>query len=156
MSLLADAVAILALLGTALVFGTDAFCALVLKPALARVDDATLTAAMGNVHRFGDRWMPVPGVLGLVASAVSGILFVIAGHALSAFIAGAAALLWIVWLILYVRISAPINRLLTAAADRHETAVDARGLQRGWDRIIWLRAALLALAVLAVAVALIL
>jgi hypothetical protein len=153
---LTQAVAIVALLGTALVFGTDAFSALVLKPALARVDDAVLAVAMGNVHRFGDRRMPVPGVIGLVASAVAGVLFAVGGHTPTMILAGTATLLWIVWLLLYVRISAPINRRLTAAADEHETPADARALQHGWDSIIWLRATLLGLVVLALAVALIL
>ena len=58
-------------MSTGVVYGTDVFCALVQRPALARVDDATLTAVMGNVHRFGDRRMPVPGILGIIAAAAA-------------------------------------------------------------------------------------
>ncbi|HEX4559854.1 MAG TPA: hypothetical protein VH166_11865, partial [Mycobacterium sp.] len=46
--------------------GTDVFCALVQRPALARVDDRALATVMGNVHRYGDRRMPIPGVLGII------------------------------------------------------------------------------------------
>ena len=60
------------------IYGTDAFCALVQRPALARVDDATLTAVMGNVHRFGDRRLPVPGMLGIIASATACVLAALA------------------------------------------------------------------------------
>ena len=72
MTLLSQLAALLAIVSTGIVYGTDAFCALVQRPALARVDDATLTAVMGNVHRFGDRRMPAPGILGVVAAAVAG------------------------------------------------------------------------------------
>jgi hypothetical protein len=70
--------------------------------------------------------------------------------------AGAAFLLLLVWLLLYLRISAPINRRLTAAADAHETLANARTLQRDWDRIIIPRAVLQGVAVAAVCAALIL
>ena len=59
------------------------------------------------------------------------------------------------WLVLYLRISAPINRTLTAAADAHQTPSNARALQRDWDRIIVPRAVLQGLAVVALCVSLI-
>ncbi|WP_142278343.1 hypothetical protein [Mycobacterium europaeum] len=46
---------LLAVLGTALVYGTDVFCAIVLRPALTSIDDDALVAVMGSVHRYGDR-----------------------------------------------------------------------------------------------------
>jgi hypothetical protein len=153
---LAQVAALLAVLGVGLVWGTDAFCALVQRPALARVDDAALTAVMGNVHRYGDRRMPVPGAVGLVGSLAAAVLAAVTGHALAATVAGAAFVLLVVWLVLYARISAPINRTLTAAADRGETPADARALQTGWDRIIVLRAALQGLALLALGITLVL
>ncbi|MBO0865456.1 MAG: DUF1772 domain-containing protein, partial [Mycobacterium sp.] len=67
MTELAKLLALIAVLGTAVVYGTDVFCAMVQRPALARVDDRVLVAMMGNVHRYGDRRMPVPWVLGVVA-----------------------------------------------------------------------------------------
>jgi hypothetical protein len=54
MTLLSQLAALLAIMSTGIVYGTDVFCALVQRSALARVDDATLTAIMGNVHRFAD------------------------------------------------------------------------------------------------------
>ena len=58
MTLVSQLAALAAIVGTGVVYGTDVFCALVQRPALAWVDDATLTAVMGNVHRFADRRMP--------------------------------------------------------------------------------------------------
>ena len=65
--------ALIGVLGTAVVFGTDVFCAMVQRPALAHVDDRALVAVMGYVHRYGDRRMPIPGVIGLVATAASAV-----------------------------------------------------------------------------------
>ena len=154
MTLFSQLAALLAIVSTGIVYGTDAFCALVQRPALARVDDATLTAIMGNVHRFADRRMPVPGILGVIAAAAS-VLAAVAGHPAGSATAGAAFLLLVVWVLLYLRISAPINRRLTAAADAHETPANARTLQRDWDRIIVPRAVLQGLAVLALGVSII-
>ena len=58
-------------------------------------------------------------------------------------------------MVLYLRISAPINRTFTAAADNHETLANARALQHDWDRIIVLRAVLQGLAVVTLGVSLI-
>jgi hypothetical protein len=48
-----------------------------------------------------------------------------------------------------------INRVLTAAADKHETPANARALRRDWDRIIDPRAILQGLAIAALCVTLI-
>jgi hypothetical protein len=155
MYLIAHRAALIAVVSTGVVYGTDAFCALVQRPALARVDDATLTAVMGNVHRFGDRRMPVPGILGIVASAAACVLAAMAGRPVASATAGAALTMLVGWVLLYLRISAPINRALTAAADNHETPANARALQHDWDRIIVPRAVLQGLAVAALCVNLI-
>jgi len=151
----AQLAALIAIMSVGVIYGTDVFCAVVLRPALARVDDATLTVVMGNVHRFGDRRMPVPGILGIVASAAATVLAALSGGLAAALTAGAALALLIAWVLLYVRISAPINRALTAASDQHETPANARALQHDWDRIIVPRALLQGLAIAALSVSLI-
>ena len=67
--------------------------------------------------------------------------------------AGVALVLLLVWLALYVRVSAPINRQLTAAADVGRNIPNGRALQANWDRIIGARAVLQGLAVAALCVA---
>jgi hypothetical protein len=151
---LARIAAFIAVLGTAIVFGTDAFCALVLRPALARIDDRCLVAVTGYVHLYGDQRMPVPGVLGIVGAAASAALAAVAGQWLAAVAAGAAVGLLLVWLVLYVRVSAPLNRKLTAAAKAGEVPTNARVLQSNWDRIITGRAVLQGLATAAMCLAL--
>ena len=155
MTLIAQLAVLAAVLGTAVIYGTDTFCATVQRPALAAVDDATLVAVMGNVHRYGDRRMPLPGVLGVVAAAVSAVTAAVAGHWAMAIPAATAFGLLVVWLVLYTRISAPINKQLTAAAGNGVVPPNARVLQRKWDSVIYARAALQGVAVFALCLALI-
>jgi hypothetical protein len=147
--LLARAAALIAVLGTAVVYGTDVFCAIVMRPALAAVDDRALVAMTGSVHKYGDRRMPVPGVLGIAATATSAVLAAVTAHWAQAIAGGTALVLLSVWLVLYTRVSAPINRQLTAAADTGQPLPNGRALQAKWDSIIDARAVLQGLAVAA-------
>ena len=153
--LLAQLAAVIAVLSTGVIYGTDVFCALVQRPALIRVDDAALTAVMGNVHRFGDKRLPAPGILGILGAAVASVVAALGGRPIAATAAGAAVAILLVWLTLYLRVSAPINRALTAASDNHQTPANARALQRNWDRVIVPRAILQGLATAALCVSLI-
>jgi len=69
-------------------------------------------------------------------------------------VSGFAVGLLVVWLLIYLRVSAPINRRLTAAADQSDPSVNARELQHNWDRVITIRAVLQGLAVTALCTAL--
>jgi hypothetical protein len=146
--------ALIGVLGTAVVFGTDVFCAMVQRPALALVDDRALVAVMGSVHQYGDRRMPLPGVVGIVAAAASAAVAAAAGRWTTSIMAATALALLLVWIVLYLRVSAPINRQLTAAAQACDVPANARALQENWDRVINARAALQGLAVCALCVAL--
>ena len=153
---LARIAAVLALLGTAAVYGTDVFCATVLRPAMASVDEGALVAVMGRVHRYGDRRMPVFGVLGVVATVATALLAAAASYWPQAIAAGTALVGLLAWIVLYTQVSAPINRQLTAAADAGNTLPNGRALQAKWDRIIDARAGLQGLAVAALCVVLML
>ena len=150
------ALAALAALAAAVVYGTDMFAAVVLRPALATLDDITLTQAAGRIHQYADRRMPLPGATSILAAAASALAAGIAGHPVQASLTAAALGALLIWLALYIRIAAPINRELTRAAATHEIPPNARGMQQRWDSIINLRVALqttaLALLVSALAV----
>ena len=78
------------------------------------MDDRTLVSIMGRVHDFGDRRLRVPGAAGLVAAILGTAMLAWAGH-LGVTVAGAIAVAALAcWLIIYARISAPINSRLTA------------------------------------------
>jgi hypothetical protein len=67
----------------------------------------------------------VPGVAGLVAAILGTAVIAWAGH-LAATVADAIAVVALAcWLIIYARISAPVNSGLTAASQREETPADA-------------------------------
>ncbi|KAA0081234.1 DUF1772 domain-containing protein [Mycolicibacterium sp. P9-64] len=154
LQLLAQVAALIAVLGTAVVYGTDVFSAIVLRPALAMVDDHALVAVTGSVHRYGDRRMPVPGVLGTFATAATAVLAMATADWAQAIAATAALVLLLVWIVLYARVSAPINRRLTAAAEAGQPLPNGRVLQAQWDRIIGARAMLQGLALAALCVVL--
>lgn len=146
MEILHAVLAGVALLSVAVVYGTDVFSALVQRPAMAHADEAVLTSAMGLTHYYGDKRMPVPGVAGVVATALTLVAAVFTGS-VTAIASGAVALLaLVVWLVIYGRISTPVNKLLSAAALAGTTAPDARQLQKTWDSVINVRAVLQGLA----------
>lgn len=147
MNALAIVAALVGVLAAGVIYGTDVFCALVQRPALAQLDDVTLTAAMGRVHQYGDRRLPAPGVIGILAAVTATAAAAAAGSAASAAAAGIALIAMLTWLALYLRVAAPINRTLTAAAIAHVTPGNARALQLRWDSIITTRALLMAAAV---------
>ena len=152
---LAEMLVVVSVLGNAVVYGTDVFCALVQRPALVAVDDRALVAVMGNVHRYGDRRMLVPGVLGVVAATASAALFAVSGQWAQTMTAAFAVLILLVWIALYMRVSAPINRQLTAAATNREVPTNARVLQSNWERVINARAILQGLALVALCLTLV-
>ena len=155
MTVLGQVLATLSVLTVGIVYGTDVFCAIVLRPALALVDDRTLVSTMGRVHDFGDRRLRVPGIVGIVTAIAATAVAAASGY-VGASIAGAIAVVALaVWLVIYGRISAPINARLTGAAQRGETPTDARQLQYRWDSVITARSGLQMLAIVALCTVLI-
>ena len=126
----------IAVLACAVIYGTDVFAAIVLRPAVTHLDDRGLTTTMGYVHDYGDRRLPVPGALGLIATILATTAAALARRGAATVAAAAAGVALIVWLLIYGRISAPINHKLTTAAHAGRTPPDARSLQRRWDQVI--------------------
>ena len=61
MNAFATIAAIAGVLAAGIIYGTDVFCALVQRQALARLDDATMVAAMGRVHQYATGGCPPQG-----------------------------------------------------------------------------------------------
>lgn len=139
---------IVAILGVAVIFGADVLAAVVLRPVYAGVDDRTLVQAVGRGHHFGDRRLPIAGILGVVFTALTAVLAFAGQLWIAAGLACAALLLLALWLVLFTRISKPINARLSSAALADEVPVDARELQGRWESIITLRAVMQGAAVL--------
>jgi hypothetical protein len=132
----------LAVLSNAVIYGTDVFGAIVQRPAMAAVDDRTLTQALGHIHLIADVRFKAIGIAGLIAAIATTIAAAVSGHWISTGAGAVASLALITFLILYTRIAKPINTALTTAALADRIPDDARALQARWDSIINLRAAL--------------
>ncbi|HWK91974.1 MAG TPA: DUF1772 domain-containing protein [Luteimicrobium sp.] len=149
MELASYLVAVVAVLGVGMIYGTDACAALVLRPAYARVDDRTLVTVTGFGHYYGDRRFPVPGVLGVVATVLAGVAAALAGRGWATAAAAVATVALVAWLVIYKVVAAPVNKRLTAAAFAGEVPADARALQEKWDSVVTLRFVLQGVAVAA-------
>src|SRR5215469_16465683 len=108
-----NALAALAVLAVGVIYGTDIFSAVVLRPALAALADQELTQAAGRIHQYGDQRLPFPGIAGIAAAAAAAVCAGLAGHAAPAALAGAAFAALLAWLGLYLRLAAPINQRMT-------------------------------------------
>ncbi|QEO14138.1 DUF1772 domain-containing protein [Agromyces intestinalis] len=146
--------ATIAIVATAVIFGTDTLTALVSRAAFAEIDDRALVQFTGRSHRYGDRRLSVVGVLSVVFSVATVGLAVLAQSVPAAVVASIVVVSLAVWLMLFARISAPINKRLTAAALADEVPADARALQERWESIIVLRSVLQGVAVVGLCVAL--
>jgi hypothetical protein len=154
MGTLIEILAGLAILGNAVIYGTDVFGAIVLRPAIASVDDRTFTKLMGHVHRIADRRLFAISVVGLIAAVATTAVAAASGHWVSTATAALATLALISFALVYTRISKPVNQVLTAAALADQVPADARQLQARWDSVINLRVALQTLALTGLCVAL--
>jgi len=154
MRTLIEILAGLAILGNAVIYGTDVFGAIVLRPAIASVDDRTFTNLMGHVHRIADRRFFAISVVGLIAAVATTAVAAASGHWVSTATAAFATLALISFALVYTRISKPVNQVLTAAALADQVPADARQLQARWDSVINLRVALQTLALTGLCVAL--
>ena len=154
MRTLIEILASVAILGNAVIYGTDVFSGIVLRPAIAAVDDRTLTQLLGHIHRIADRRFPAIGAAGLIAAIATAALAGASGHWVSAAAAALATLALVIFLAIYNRVSKPVNTALTAAALADRVPSDARQLQARWDSVINARVALQTLALAALCVAL--
>jgi hypothetical protein len=154
MRTLIEVLAGLAILANGVIYGTDVFGAIVLRPAIAAVDDRTLTQLLGHIHRIADRRFPAIGAGGLIAAVAMTAVAAASGRWLSAAAGALAALALIVFLVIYNRVSKPVNTALTAAALADQVPGDARQLQARWDSVINARVALQTFALGALCVAL--
>ena len=146
-----EVLVLLGLLSAGVVYGTDAFFAVVGRPALKRSGDASVAEVMGFMHLYGDARMPIFGALGLASTAA--LVFTAGvGSAASGWAAVAVAGLG-VQLCAYLIVARPVNAALKAAAEQKVTPADVRALQRRWDSVIVPRALGCAFAVSGLALA---
>jgi hypothetical protein len=150
MSHLIWSVSLVGILSTAVVFGTDMFFLTVGRPALRLASQSAATEVMGFVHLFGDARMPIWGVLAILSNLLLA-LFSRSRHRGFYLLSLSVLILFVV---IYDRLSKPINRLQTEAAKTGRGLDSGRALQASWDRSLMMRVPLLAVSMLAQCVAL--
>ena len=143
-------VSLIGILSTAMVCGTDMFFLTVGRPALRLASPSAGTEVMGFIHIFGDARMPIWGVLAILSNFLLA-LFSRSGHRGFYF---ASLSMLIVFVVIYNRLSKPINRLQTKAAKTGVRLDKARELQASWDRSVMIRTPLLVASLLAQCLAL--
>jgi hypothetical protein len=151
MNLLIWAVSLVGILSTAVVFGTDMFFLTVGRAALRMASPAAGTEVMGFFHFYADIRMPIWGVLAILSNFLLGLL-TRGGHRGLYYLLSISVL--ILFVVLYNRLSKPINRLQTEAAKTRGMLDNARELQASWDRSVMIRTPLLAVSLIAQSLAL--
>jgi hypothetical protein len=143
-------VCLVGILCTAVVCGTDMFFFTVGRPALRLASPAAGTEVMGFFHIFGDARMPIWGVLAILSNLLLGLL-TRGGHRVLYLLSVSVLILFVV---IYTRLSKPINRLQTEAAKTGGRLDNARELQASWDRSVMTRTPLLVVSLIAQCLAL--
>ena len=137
-------VSLVGILSTAVVCGTDMFFLTIGRPALRLASPSAGTEVMGFLHMFADARMPIWGI----SAILSNLLLVVFSRSGRWFYL-ASLLMLILFVIIYNRLSKPINRLQTEAARTGERLDNGRELQASWDRSVMIRVPLLVVSLLA-------
>ena len=132
-------VSLVGILSTAVVCGTDMFFLTIGRPALRLASASAGTEIMGFFHMFADARMPIWGV----SAILSNFLLVVFSRSEQRWFYFASLLMLILFVIVYDRLSKPINRLQTEAAKTGKSLNDGRELQASWDRSVMIRVPLL-------------
>ncbi|HTV60070.1 MAG TPA: DUF1772 domain-containing protein [Verrucomicrobiae bacterium] len=138
-------VSLVGILSTAVVCGTDIFFLTVGRPALRLASPSAGTEVMGFFHMFADARMPIWGVLAML----SNFLLAVFGRGEQRWFYCGSLLMLIAFIVVYSRLSKPINQILTAAAKTGERLENGRELQASWDRSLIIRVPLLVVSLLA-------
>jgi hypothetical protein len=115
------------------------------RRALRLASPSAGTEVMGFLHMFADARMPIWGV----SAILSNFLLVVLSRSGQRWFYFASLLMLILFVVIYARLSKPINRLQTEAARTGESLNNGRELQASWDRSVMIRVPLLVVSLLA-------
>jgi hypothetical protein len=139
------AVSLVGILSTAVVCGTDMFFLTIGRPALRLASSSAGTEVMGFLHVFADARMPIWGV----SAILSNFLLLVFSRGEQRWFYFASLLMLILFVIVYDRLSKPINRLQNEAARTGKSLNNGRELQASWDRSVMIRVPLLVVSLFA-------
>ena len=138
-------VSLVGILSTAVVWGTDMFFLTVGRPALRLASVSAATEVMGFLHMFADARMPIWGG----SAILSNILLVVLSRTGQRWFYAVSVITLVSFVIVYNRLSKPVNRLQTEAAKTGRSLDNGRELQASWDRSLVIRVPLLVVSMLA-------
>jgi hypothetical protein len=138
-------VALVGILSTAVVLGTDMFFLTCGRPALRLASSSAGTEVMGFFHMIADARMPIWVVLAILCNS----LLAVFTRSEQRWLYFASLLMLILFVIGYLRLSKPINQIQTQAAKTGESLNNGRELQASWDRSLIVRVPLLVVSLLA-------
>jgi len=133
------AVSLVGILSTAVIWGTDMFFLTIGRPALRLATLSAQPKLWVFFTCFADARMPISGVSALVVFSRTGQRWFYA----------VSVLMLLLFVIVYNRLSKPINQLQSEAAKTGRSLDNGRELQASWDRSLVIRVPLLAVSMLA-------
>lgn len=128
----------IAILSTGIVFGTDMFYALVGKKAAANSKKNSIEDLLGHTHAIADKCMPVIGATSVITTVA--LIIIYGFKTFEGWLAIIALAGLLTQLIIYIRISQPINKILSEGALSGRVVSNVRQLQNKWDSVIEWRA----------------
>src|SRR5262249_10913696 len=138
-------VSLAGIFSTAVVLGTDMFFLTIGRPALRLASPSAGTEIMGFFHLFADARMPIWGV----SATLCNLLLAVFSRSEQRWFYLASLLMLILFVVIYARLSKPINQIQTEAAKAGKSLNNARELQASWDRSLIIRVPLLVVSLLA-------
>lgn len=139
-----DVVGTIAVLSTAIVFGTDFFFAFVGKKALLKSDEASMVNVVGNMHEIADKRMPLIGGTAMLGTVWLIFFKGLGTPAFTLFLIAFVAML--VHLMLYLLVAKPVNEQMKEAVKYGRILMNAHALQKKWDSVIGFRSMALLIA----------
>ena len=136
----------IAIICTAVVFGTDVFFALIGKKSAIKSKDSSIADVFGHFHEVADIRMPFFGATAILATIIQIIIYGI--HSISGKLSMAALMGMISQLLIYLLISKPVNVIMVDSVKYGRVLNNVRGLQERWDKVIFWRAISLFLAII--------
>jgi len=128
----------IAIICTAVVFGTDVFFALIGKKSVLKSKESSIADVFGHFHEVADKRMPFFGVTAILTTIAQVIIYGI--HSISGKLAMAALLGMISQLLIYIFISKPVNDTMVDSVKYGRVLNNVRELQERWDKVIIWRA----------------
>ncbi len=135
-----------AIICTAVVFGTDVFFALIGKESAIRSKESSIADIFGHFHELADVRMPFFGATALLTTLAQVIFYGI--HSIPGKLSIAALFGMVSQLLIYILISKPVNVIMVDSVKYGRVLNNIRELQERWDKVILWRAVSLLVAII--------